>query len=63
MILLVAYRQSDQKLTDVVQHALYGGGVIILITAAGAAFGEVLRQSGIADELAGLFPQTGMPCC
>lgn len=59
MLLVVKFRRSDRKLADVVQKALYGGGVIILITAAGAALGAVLRQSGIASELADLFPQTG----
>ena len=59
MLLVVRYRRSNRKLTEVVQEALYSGGVIILITAAGAALGEVLRQSGIATELANLFPQTG----
>ena len=34
------------------------GGVIILITAAGGAFGHVLRQSGIAEAIQHRFPGT-----
>jgi len=37
-----------------VQSALESGGVIILVTAAGGAFGHVLQQTGIAPYLAAL---------
>ena len=40
------------------QKALASGGVIILITAAGGAFGHVLRQCGIAESIQARFPAT-----
>jgi GntP family gluconate:H+ symporter len=39
-------------------ESLQNAGSIVLITAAGGAFGEVLRQSGIAESLAARFPAT-----
>lgn len=45
-------RASAKELAHAVQTALSGGGVIILITAAGGAFGKTVDQSGIADEIA-----------
>ena len=41
-------RTSLKNLSDSVQNALASGGVIILITAAGGAFGDVLRQTNVA---------------
>jgi gluconate:H+ symporter, GntP family len=38
--------------------AIQSAGSIVLITAAGGAFGQVLRESGIADSLAARFPAT-----
>ncbi|MEZ5326164.1 MAG: SLC13 family permease [Verrucomicrobiales bacterium] len=38
-------------LKDTLQIALMSGAVIVLITAAGAAFGDVLQQTGIASSL------------
>lgn len=46
------------ELNKRVQSALSGGGVIILITAAGGAFGHVLRQSGIASQIQHVVPAT-----
>ena len=40
-----------------VQKALAGGGVIILITAAGGAFGHALRQTGIAAAIGRFVPE------
>jgi GntP family gluconate:H+ symporter len=40
------------------QQALSSGGVIILITAAGGAFGHVLRQCGVAEAIQDRFPST-----
>jgi len=52
MGLLVAKRRTSLKdLAAAVQLALASGGVIILITAAGGAFGNVLKQTGIAGLL------------
>jgi GntP family gluconate:H+ symporter len=45
-------RQQKKKLRDLadsIQAALSSGGVIILITAAGGAFGAMLQQTGIAS--------------
>ena len=41
-----------------VQGALASGGVIILITAAGGAFGAAVRQSGVSEEIANLTGNT-----
>jgi len=45
-------RCSREELAKAVQSALAGGGVIILITAAGGAFGATMRQCGVGDEIA-----------
>ncbi len=47
-------RTSRAKLAGAVQTALTGGGVIILITSAGGAFGAAMQQCGIGEEIAGL---------
>jgi len=49
MAMILASRFCELK--KVVHEALSSGGVIILITAAGAAFGEVLKDTGIGGEL------------
>ena len=50
--MILASRYCDLK--RVVNEALSSGGVIILITAAGAAFGSVLKGTGIGGELSGM---------
>lgn len=53
--LLVLAKQKDSlKITPFVQNALMTGGGIILITAAGGAFGGMLQQSGISMRIADL---------
>jgi gluconate:H+ symporter, GntP family len=55
--LFVLARQKKsikEKLTAFVQTALMSGGGIILITAAGGAFGGMLQQSGISQRIADL---------
>ena len=47
-------RGSRYSMVDSVQSALSSGGVIILITAAGGAFGGLLQQTGIGDRIEGL---------
>lgn len=42
-------KRSFKELSVSVQSALASGGVIILITAAGGAFGQVLRETGVAE--------------
>ncbi|MDA1275964.1 MAG: SLC13 family permease [Verrucomicrobia bacterium] len=44
-------RAGLAKLGDSIQSALADGGLIILITAAGGAFGGVLQQSGIGSRI------------
>jgi GntP family gluconate:H+ symporter len=58
-LLMVAARQPDRKrLAASVGDALSSAGVIILITAAGGAFGYVLRQTDIASTIKDLLPPT-----
>jgi len=62
---LLAFQKRGEKkaLADSVQAALASGGVVILITAAGAAFGTVLQQTNIAGRIGGLaeyFDITGL---
>ena len=45
-------RTSRSELAAAVQSALTSGGIIILITSAGGAFGEAVRQSGVAAVIA-----------
>ena len=45
---------SAPALFESVQSALASGGVVILITAAGASFGSVLQQTNIADRIGSL---------
>lgn len=55
--LLLLIRQkgtSRDDLARAVQSALASGGIIILITAAGGAFGKALQQTGVADLIGGL---------
>ena len=60
LCLAILYQnKSDGTVRELIQTALSGAGVIILITAAGGALGKVLQGSGIADELAALFPDAG----
>ncbi len=51
-------RKSLKELVDPVQEALSSGGIIILITSAGSAFGLTLRQTGITEELRGVLPES-----
>ncbi len=52
MLTLVIYKRASRKeLAEAVQKSLMAGGVIILITSAGGAFGHVLRQTDIAAEM------------
>lgn len=45
-----------KQLSSATQSALASAGVIILITAAGGAFGTVLQQTGIAEVLTTMMP-------
>jgi len=55
--LLTLYFQQDKEragMKGAVQAALTSGGVIILITAAGGAFGAMLQQTGISVRIESL---------
>ncbi|MVM35708.1 GntP family permease [Spirosoma sp. HMF4905] len=52
LILTWQKRGSKEGLTPFVQAALMSGGGIILITAAGGAFGGMLQQTGISAKIA-----------
>ena len=55
--LLTLWRQRRRlavPISEIVETALMSGGVIILITAAGGAFGAVLREAGLGDAIRGL---------
>lgn len=57
MALILAAKYCELK--KVINEALSSGGVIILITAAGAAFGAVLKDTGIGSELSGIVGSGG----
>lgn len=44
-------REDARQLAATVEHALLSGGMIVLITAAGGAFGAMLRAAGLADAV------------
>jgi len=48
-------RPTREQMTHAVESALMSGGVIILITAAGGAFGAMLGQAQIGPAVQGLF--------
>lgn len=59
MLLAWSPRRDDVPLATHVQRALSEAGSIILITAAGGALGEVIRETGIADVLVDAMPPGG----
>ena len=60
MWLLVRQRKlSLSELTKRVEHALLSGGVIILITAAGGAFGAMLRAAQVGDAITAYMSDQG----
>lgn len=52
VVLAKQKRENKTKMMAFVQNALMTGGGIILITAAGGAFGGMLQQSGISQRIA-----------
>jgi GntP family gluconate:H+ symporter len=56
LLTLVAYRRGGASVSKNVQLALASGGVIILITSMGGAFGSALRDTGIGESIADLLP-------
>ena len=62
MYLLGARRGwSGAKLGEVMESALPGAAVIILVTGAGGAFGRVLTETGIGGAVAEVLASSGMP--
>jgi len=59
VLLAWARRGEGGAVGSAVREALSSGGVIILITAAGAAFGSAMGASGVAGQLAGWMPDGG----
>ncbi|MEM1441272.1 MAG: GntP family permease, partial [Verrucomicrobiota bacterium] len=59
LLALSRWRREKQPLREAVQEALASGGVIILVTAAGSAFGATLKATGIATLIGGLFGSEG----
>lgn len=57
ILVMVQKRRSLQDMGESIGSALASGGVILLITSAGTAFGTVLEQSGIAKAVADLMPE------
>lgn len=53
-LILLIQRKGVAAMGPAVQSALASGGVIILITAAGGAFGGTLKQTGISNEIASM---------
>lgn len=49
-----AVRPSGQRFQTVMQEAISSAGTIILVTAAGGAFGRMMRQANVAELLEGL---------
>jgi len=49
----LAWQRRDDlgRIATAVEHALMSGGMIVLITAAGGAFGGMLRAAGLADAV------------
>ena len=54
LVLAMMKRGERDALSDATKSAIGSGATIIMITAAGAAFGGVLRHTGIADTIAEL---------
>ncbi len=51
LALLVIKKYKKENLSSFIQNALMSGGGIILITAAGGAFGGMIQQTGISAEI------------
>lgn len=51
LALMVIKKYKKENLSSFIQNALMSGGGIILITAAGGAFGGMIQQTGISAEI------------
>jgi GntP family gluconate:H+ symporter len=52
MVVLIQKKGVTFDLSQFVQNALVSGGVIVLITCAGGAFGGIIQQTGISTQIA-----------
>lgn len=52
-------KPSKTQFSDMLEHALMSGGLIILITAAGGAFGAMLAAAGIGEAIQAKFASAG----
>lgn len=48
-------KPNRQQVASLVEESLVTAGIIVLITAAGGAFGGMLKVAGVGDAIAGLF--------
>lgn len=55
LIYVLHRRPSRKQVSHLVEQSLLSAGVIILITAAGGAFGGMLKAAGVGDAIAELF--------
>ncbi len=54
-------RPSREQLAKIVEGSLTSGGVIILITSAGGAFGTMLKEAQVGDAIQGLMAGDAQP--
>ena len=59
MLYLQQRRPTLAKMGEMMEDALMSGGVIILITAGGGAFGAMLKQAKVGDAIMGYFAMEG----
>ena len=60
LLMVIVQKNRPRDMTGFVQTALMSGGGIILITAAGGAFGGMLQQTGISTQITELTKQYQM---
>jgi GntP family gluconate:H+ symporter len=59
LVMLYRSKQDAVAAQQSIQKALSNAGIVILITAAGGAFGQMIRQTDIASQLAQWIPSSG----
>lgn len=57
----VGGRMSRKEAIRVMEEGMKGAGIILLVTGAGGALGQVLRDSGTGDYVASLIARTPLP--
>jgi GntP family gluconate:H+ symporter len=53
--------KSKDKTIETMETGIKSAGLIILITGAGGAFGQILRSSGVGDEIAKILVEANFP--